>query len=152
MVEKTAFLGPSAFSVMKHQWSGGAAGAAKALAFGPALLASSIGPHQRTLSVTPALGFHRGLAMPVPTTHSLTTIRSGQGEAKGLREEAIQKIRKQKTFPGGPVFKTLSFHCRGCRFDPCMGTKIPHGQKIKKERKKSQEAEVIAFRGGLDPC
>ena len=90
--------------------------------------------------------------MPVPTTHSLTTIRSGQGEAKGLREEAIQKIRKQKTFPGGPVFKTLSFHCRGCRFDPCLGTKIPRGQKIKKERKKSQEAEGIAFRGSLDPC
>ena len=100
----------------------------------------------------PALGLHRGFlrAMPVPTTHSLTTIRSGQGEAKGLREEAIQKIRKQKTFPGGPVFKTLSFHCRGCRFDPCLGTKIPRGQKI--ERKKSQEAEGIAFRGSLDPC
>ena len=28
-------------------------------------------------------------------------------------------------FPGGPVVKTPSFHCKGCRFDPWSG-KIPH--------------------------
>lgn len=42
--------------------------------------------------------------MPVPTTHSLTTLRSGHGEAKGLQEEAIQKIRRQKNFPGWSSF------------------------------------------------
>ena len=39
-------------------------------------------------------------------------------------------------FSGGPVVKTLSFHCRGHRFDPCWGARIPHavqcGQKNKK--------------------
>ena len=24
-------------------------------------------------------------------------------------------------FPGGPVVRTLHFHCRGCRFDPWFG-------------------------------
>ena len=28
-------------------------------------------------------------------------------------------------FPGGPVVRTLHFHCRGLGFDPWLGTKIP---------------------------
>ena len=27
-------------------------------------------------------------------------------------------------FPGGPTFRTLSFHCQGCRFSPGWETKI----------------------------
>ena len=27
-------------------------------------------------------------------------------------------------FPSGPVVKTLSFHCKGCRFDPWFRMKI----------------------------
>ena len=38
-------------------------------------------------------------------------------------------------FPGGPVVKTLCFHCRWHGFEPGWGTKIPHamqrGQKVK---------------------
>ena len=29
-------------------------------------------------------------------------------------------------FPGGPVVKTPCFQCRGCRFHPWSGTRIPH--------------------------
>ena len=40
-------------------------------------------------------------------------------------------------FPGGPVVKTLHFHCRGHEFDPGWRTKISQatqcGQKKKKE-------------------
>ena len=32
----------------------------------------------------------------------------------------------RKEFPGRPVAKTLSFHCRGYRFDPCQGIRILH--------------------------
>ena len=31
-----------------------------------------------------------------------------------------------RDFPGSPVVKALCFHYRGHRFDPWLGTKIPH--------------------------
>ena len=31
-----------------------------------------------------------------------------------------------RDFPGGPAVKTLCSQCRGPRFDPWLGTKIPH--------------------------
>ena len=37
-------------------------------------------------------------------------------------------------FPGGPVVKTLSFHRRGCGFDPWLGTACPESQPKKKSR------------------
>ena len=58
------------------------------------------------------------------------------------RDEAEMQLRD---FPGGPVVKTLHFHCRGCGFDPWSG-KMPHGmaKKFKKKKKKTQlrEAEL----------
>ena len=47
---------------------------------------------------------------------------------------SVEKER-EKELPGGPVVRTLHFHCRGPGFDPRSGpgTKIPyavqHGQK-----------------------
>ena len=50
----------------------------------------------------------------------------------------MNENEKNRDFPGGPVVKTLHFHCRGKGSIPGWGTKIPHatphGQK--KERKK----------------
>ena len=47
-------------------------------------------------------------------------------------------------FPGGPVVKTLYFHCRGHEFDPDWRTKIPQatqwGQKKKKKKKKRKKS------------
>ena len=34
--------------------------------------------------------------------------------------------RTQRDFPGGPMFKTPHIHCRMPRFNPWLGTKIPH--------------------------
>ena len=31
-----------------------------------------------------------------------------------------------KDFSGGPVVKTLHFHCRGHKFNPWSGSKVPH--------------------------
>ena len=40
-------------------------------------------------------------------------------------------------FPGGPVVKTLCFHCRGRGFDPWLGKfRIPHRVAKKKKKKK----------------
>ena len=37
-------------------------------------------------------------------------------------------------FSGGPVIKSLVFHCRGCEFDPWLGNKDPTGCLAKKEQ------------------
>ena len=48
------------------------------------------------------------------------------------------KQQKFREFPGGPVVRTLHFHCCGPGLIPGWGTKIPqatqHGQKKKKEK------------------
>ena len=49
-------------------------------------------------------------------------------------------------FPGVPVVKILCFQCRGCGFDPWLGTMIPHGawhgQRAKKKgMKKKKESQ-----------
>ena len=38
-------------------------------------------------------------------------------------------------FPGRPLVRTPHFHCRGHRLIPGWGTKIPHADQPKKERK-----------------
>ena len=40
---------------------------------------------------------------------------------------AMGKVQenKQRDLPGGPVVKTLRFHCRGRRFDPWSGNQDP---------------------------
>ena len=52
-------------------------------------------------------------------------------------------------FPGGPVVRTLCFHCRGPRFDPWVGAKIlpatQHGQKRKKKKRKFKASESKFF-------
>ena len=39
-------------------------------------------------------------------------------------------------FPGGPVVKTLRFHCRGVGAIPGQGTKIPHAARHSQKKKK----------------
>ena len=50
-------------------------------------------------------------------------------------------------FPGGPVVKTLYFHCRGHEFDPDWRTKIPQapqcGQKKKKKKKERNQLKKV---------
>ena len=38
-------------------------------------------------------------------------------------------------FPGGPAVETLRFHCRGPRFEPWSGTKIPQATRHNQKRK-----------------
>ena len=56
---------------------------------------------------------------------------------KSVTTEATEHI------PGGPVVRTLQFHCWGSEFDQGMGTKIPqavwHGQKKKEEEEEEEE-------------
>jgi len=42
-------------------------------------------------------------------------------------------LKNSQYFPGGPMVKTLHFHCRGYWFDPGWGTKIPHAMWPKTE-------------------
>ena len=46
---------------------------------------------------------------------------------------------KVREFPGGPVVRTLCFHCRGHGFDPW--TKIPHAPWHGQEKKKRHNKE-----------
>lgn len=39
--------------------------------------------------------------------------------------ENERKEAEDRDFPSSPVVKTSSFQCRGCRFAPLSGTKIP---------------------------
>ena len=48
-----------------------------------------------------------------------------------------KKNSMDRDFPGGPVIKTLSFHCRGHRFNPGRGTKIPTCCGVGKKKKPS---------------
>ena len=41
-------------------------------------------------------------------------------EHPGQRKASLVKTTR-RDFPGGPVVKTLSFQCRGHRFDPWSG-------------------------------
>ena len=61
---------------------------------------------------------------------------------------------------GGPGVKTLRFHCRGRRFDPCRGPKIPHAEQCGQEKKRPNEGRkgldeyhhyLIHRSGGLGP-
>ena len=42
-------------------------------------------------------------------------------------------------FSGGPVVKTLHFHCRGAQVRPLVGQLRSHQEKKKKERKRRKE-------------
>ena len=41
----------------------------------------------------------------------------------------------RRDFPGGPVVKTLRFHCRGHRFDPWLGNYDPTCHEARSEKK-----------------
>ena len=59
------------------------------------------------------------------------------------------KKDKSWEFPGGPVVRTLHFHCRGPGFNPGWGTKIPqavrHGQKKQKQKQKQKNHHFHLF-------
>ena len=58
------------------------------------------------------------------------------GCKNALRVKRETKIRTVSwNLPGGPVVKTLCFHCREHKFDPWSGEML-HGQKVKKKKKK----------------
>ena len=46
-------------------------------------------------------------------------------------------------FPGGPVVKTLHFHCRGYEFDPGWRTKISQATQCGQKKKKKKERDSI---------
>ena len=45
-------------------------------------------------------------------------------------------------FPGGPVFKTLYFHCSGCEFDPSLGKFHTRYNQRKEERKNHSSPKI----------
>ena len=47
---------------------------------------------------------------------------------KGSHKTRTTVKKTYRDFPGSPVVKTLRFHCRGRRFKPGWGTKIPHAE------------------------
>ena len=53
----------------------------------------------------------------VPIPQNLAK-RGGGGGAKVAHRLTLQQ---QRDFPGGPVMKTLSFHCRAHEFNPWSG-------------------------------
>ena len=46
-------------------------------------------------------------------------------------------------FPGGPVVKTLHFHCRGYEFDPGWRTKISQATQCGQKKKKKKTIKKI---------
>ena len=51
----------------------------------------------------------------------------------------------KRDFPGSPVVKTPSLHCRGHRFDPWSGNKNPtchKARKKKRERERERERDM----------
>ena len=52
-------------------------------------------------------------------------------------ELVVESKISGEDFPGGPVVKTPSFHCRRCGFHPWLG-KFPMPQGAVKGKKKSQ--------------
>ena len=52
-------------------------------------------------------------------------------------------------FPGGAVVKTLWFHCKGHKFDPWLGPKIPHitqhTTKKEKTNKNTQDNSISLY-------
>ena len=67
--------------------------------------------------------------------------------------------KEKEAFPGSPVVRSPDFHCREHGFNPCWGTKIPHGAqsaaKRKKGKKKREKEHVFRRRRGDvrgDPC
>ena len=40
---------------------------------------------------------------------------------KNFKRILLSEKSQTVDFPGGPVVKTLHFHCRGPGFDPCLG-------------------------------
>ena len=43
-----------------------------------------------------------------------------------MKGKMVQKCASLGDFPGGPVVKTLSFHCRELSLTPHQKTEIPH--------------------------
>ena len=60
-------------------------------------------------------------------------------EASGVKGQSVLffliKI-KTRGFPGGPVVRTLSFHCRGTSLLPGQGTNFPHAIRQPKNKMK----------------
>ena len=45
-------------------------------------------------------------------------------------------------FPGGPVVKTPRFHCRGRRFDPWWGNKIPRAAQLRQNTTQNNKNKI----------
>ena len=55
----------------------------------------------------------------------------------------ISVLIKYQDFPGSPLIKTLCFQCKGPRFNPCLGTKIPHAPQHGIFHGKEEEEEEV---------
>lgn len=56
---------------------------------------------------------------------------------KRIVAENDRKWTKQACFPAGPVVKTPRSYCKGCRFDPDQGSKIPHALQCDNSNKRN---------------
>ena len=54
----------------------------------------------------------------------------------------IKKKKKCREFPGDPVVRTLSFHCKGCSFNSWSGNPTSHAAWPKKKKKCQQKKGV----------
>ena len=110
-------------------------------------------PMHRTLSANTELGQTKavGLFLPLPKGKLVATqgwVGKGARQKKYLaafhcasqdwialvywQTELISGHSCSPGFPGGPVVKTLSFHRRGCGFNPWLGIACPESQPKKK--------------------
>ena len=55
--------------------------------------------------------------------------------------ERIFKNKCIRDFPGGPVVRTLHFHCQDLGLLPGWGTRIPHASKYDQKKKVSNKME-----------
>ena len=56
-----------------------------------------------------------------------------------VKPASIIYLKLSRDFPGGPVAKTLGFHCRGPRFDPWSGKSDPACCMAQQEKKKKKD-------------
>ena len=56
---------------------------------------------------------------------------------KRIARRCIKKM-PSGGFPGGPVVRALSFHCRGHWFDPWSGNSDPTSRAVRPKRKKKR--------------
>ena len=82
-------------------------------------------------------------ASPALAGRLLSTLPPGESSVFHLR--SWDRKEYEREFPGIPVARTQTFHFTEHRFNPGWGTKIPHGTRPKKGRKKRACVHFVCF-------